>query len=265
VHSCANTRSYLHDHYEHCIQASYHDGRGLRIQILSRVLFGYFNAQNLWVVYSTSQKSLPMGVKRWVYYLVYTTDDEVDFLLVHKSWCLQFLLGFGENNKKFMCYATPNIPKDLSISNAVTVGVWTRTLIDRNVGITLSHKHWQDDVADLKVDEDLGATTLVSPEWHLHVLTHIQRPRWLPKSPFQPRCGSRRLWTGIQKLRSTMACSSGDSLLLRSPSGGHMGVREEEEGGGQGCDWRPGGRRRRLGGGARGYVLHLLLQRPPFI
>jgi hypothetical protein len=78
-------RSYLHDHCEHCIQASYRDGRGLRIQILSRVLFGYFNARNLWVVYSTSQKSLPMGVKRRVYYLVYTTDDEVDFLLLHKS------------------------------------------------------------------------------------------------------------------------------------------------------------------------------------
>jgi hypothetical protein len=50
------------------------------------------------------------------------------------------LLGFGANNKKIMCYATLNMPKDLYISNAVMVVVWTRTLVDQNVGITLPHK-----------------------------------------------------------------------------------------------------------------------------
>jgi hypothetical protein len=33
------------------------------------------------------------------------------------------LLGFGADNKKIMCYATLNMPKDLSTSNVVTVGV----------------------------------------------------------------------------------------------------------------------------------------------
>jgi hypothetical protein len=50
------------------------------------------------------------------------------------------LLDFSANNKTFMCYTTPNMPKDLSISNDVMVGVWTRTLVDRNAGITLPHK-----------------------------------------------------------------------------------------------------------------------------
>jgi hypothetical protein len=50
------------------------------------------------------------------------------------------LLGFGANNKNIMFYATPSMPKDLSISNDVMVGVWTRTLIDRNTGIMLSYK-----------------------------------------------------------------------------------------------------------------------------
>jgi hypothetical protein len=38
-------------------------------------------------------------------------------------------------------YATPNKPKDLSISNVVTLGVWTRTLVDQNTEIMLPHKH----------------------------------------------------------------------------------------------------------------------------
>jgi hypothetical protein len=50
------------------------------------------------------------------------------------------LLGFGANNKKIMCYATLNMPKDLFISNDVILGVRTRTLVDRNAGIMLPHK-----------------------------------------------------------------------------------------------------------------------------
>jgi hypothetical protein len=50
------------------------------------------------------------------------------------------LLGFGADNKKIMCYATPNMPKDLSISNVITIGVRTRILVERNAGITLPHK-----------------------------------------------------------------------------------------------------------------------------
>jgi hypothetical protein len=34
----------------------------------------------------------------------------------------------------------------------------------------------------------------------------------------------------MQKLHSMMTCSGGDSLLLRSPSRGRAGVREEEGG-----------------------------------
>jgi hypothetical protein len=83
-------RSYLHDICDHGIQACYHGGRGLRIQLLPRASFGCFNAQNLRVAYSTSRKSLPMGVKKRVYYLVFTTDDEVDFLLLCRSRCLQY-------------------------------------------------------------------------------------------------------------------------------------------------------------------------------
>jgi hypothetical protein len=84
-------RSYLHDLCAHDIQACYRGGCGLRIQFLSRAFFGYFNAQNLQVAYSTSRKSLPMGVKRRVYYLVFTIDDEVDFLLLHpeSSTCIK--------------------------------------------------------------------------------------------------------------------------------------------------------------------------------
>jgi hypothetical protein len=72
-------RSYLHDLCDHDIQACYHGERGLRIKFLSRALFGYFSAQNHWVAFSTSRESLPMGVKRRVYYLVFATDDVVDF------------------------------------------------------------------------------------------------------------------------------------------------------------------------------------------
>jgi hypothetical protein len=36
---------------------------------------------------------------------------------------MKLLLGFGADNKKIMCYTTPNMPKDLSSSKTVTVGV----------------------------------------------------------------------------------------------------------------------------------------------
>jgi hypothetical protein len=55
------------------------------------------------------------------------------------------LLGFGANNKKIMCYATLNMTKDLSTSNAVLVretetrGLRSCTSVDD-----------EDDVADLK-------------------------------------------------------------------------------------------------------------------
>jgi hypothetical protein len=109
----------------------------------------------------------------------------------------------------------------------------------------------------LSRDTDLKVVKILEQRLrHLRVLAHVRRPRCLPESRFQPRCGSRRLWTGIRKLCNTTACGDGDSLLLRSPSGGHAGVRE---GGGQGCGRRPVGGRRRPGGGPRGCVVHLLL------
>jgi hypothetical protein len=72
-------RSYLHDLCDHGIQAFYRGGHGLRIKILSRALFGCFNARNHQVVFLISRKSLPMGVKCQIYYLVFATDNEVDF------------------------------------------------------------------------------------------------------------------------------------------------------------------------------------------
>jgi hypothetical protein len=65
--------------------------------------------------------------------LYYFVDKDMHFRVT-------VMLGFGANNKKIMCYATPNMPKDLSISNVVTVGVRTHILGDRNAGITLPHK-----------------------------------------------------------------------------------------------------------------------------
>jgi hypothetical protein len=44
------------------------------------------------------------------------------------------------------------MPKDLSISNVVTIGVQTRTLLDRNAGLcSRTSVEDEDDVADLKV------------------------------------------------------------------------------------------------------------------
>jgi hypothetical protein len=47
-------------------------------------------------------------------------------------------------------------------------------------------------------------------------------------NPHSSRDAEVEALTGIQKLRSTTACSGGDSLLLRSPLGDHAGVREVE-------------------------------------
>jgi hypothetical protein len=75
-------------------------------------------------------------------------------------------------------YATSNTPNDLSISNAVMVGVRTRTLVDRTRGLrSRININDEDDEADFKVDGDLGATTPVSHKRHLRVLTHVRRPR----------------------------------------------------------------------------------------
>jgi hypothetical protein len=72
-------RSYLHL-CDHGIQACYHSRRGLRIKFLSRALFGCFSARNHWIAFlNFSRESLLMGVKCRVYYLVFATDDEVDF------------------------------------------------------------------------------------------------------------------------------------------------------------------------------------------
>jgi hypothetical protein len=85
-------------------------------------------------------------------------------------------LGFGANNKKIIGYATPNLPKDLYISNVVTVEVWTRTLIDRTWGLrSRTSVDDEDDEADLKFDGDIGAMTPVSHERHLRILTHVRR------------------------------------------------------------------------------------------
>jgi hypothetical protein len=71
------------------------------------------------------------------------------------------VLGFGANNKKIIGYATPNLPKDLSISNDVTVGVQTCTLVDQTRALcSRTSIDDEDDEADLKVDGDLGETTL---------------------------------------------------------------------------------------------------------
>jgi hypothetical protein len=43
------------------------------------------------LLYSTIRNSFSMGVKCGVYYLMFTTDHEVDFLLLHESQYLQFI------------------------------------------------------------------------------------------------------------------------------------------------------------------------------
>jgi hypothetical protein len=100
---------------------------------------------------------------------------------------------------KNLCAMQPRFPKDLSISNAVTVKEFqTRTLVDRNTGIMLLHKCcYHRCHSRPQGHEELGATTLASHERHLRVLTHIWRPWWLPEPRFQPRCGSRGFGTGI--------------------------------------------------------------------
>jgi hypothetical protein len=72
-------RYYLHDLCDHDIQSCYYGGHGLRIKFLLRALFGCFRAWNHRVAFSTSRESLPMGVKHRVYYLVFATNDEVNF------------------------------------------------------------------------------------------------------------------------------------------------------------------------------------------
>jgi hypothetical protein len=42
------------------------------------------------------------------------------------------------------------------------------------------------DVAELKVVEELGSTTLAPQVQHLHILTHVRWSRWSPKSTIQP-------------------------------------------------------------------------------
>jgi hypothetical protein len=126
----------------------------------------------------------------------------------------------------------PKLTKDLSTSNARTVEVQGHTLVDRTRGLrSRTSVDDKDDVADLKVDGDLGGTTPVSPSG-TSAYSHTYGDHDDSRNPRSSQdCGSRWLRTGIQKLCSTMVCSVGDSLLLCSPSGGHAGVREVESGG----------------------------------
>jgi hypothetical protein len=72
----------------------------------------------------------------------------------------------------------PKFPNDLSISNAIMVEVRRRILVDRTHGLcSRTSVDDEDDVANLKVNGDLGAMTPVSHEWHLCVLTHVRRSR----------------------------------------------------------------------------------------
>jgi hypothetical protein len=83
--------------------------------------------------------------------------------------------GLVQLTKKIIGYATPNLPKDLSISNIVTVGVRTHTLVDRPQGLrSRTSVDDEDDEANLKVNADLGATTPVSHERHLRILAHVR-------------------------------------------------------------------------------------------
>jgi hypothetical protein len=87
------------------------------------------------------------------------------------------LLGFSANNKIYWLHNL-ELPKDLSTSNAVMVEVRRHTLVDRMQGLR-SHTSVgdEDDVADLKVEGDLGETTPMSHERHLWVLAHVHRSR----------------------------------------------------------------------------------------
>jgi hypothetical protein len=72
-------RSYLNDLCDHDIQACYHRGRGLRIKKIIESLVWLFQCPKSSGCFSTSHESLPLGVKHRVYYLVFTTNDEVNF------------------------------------------------------------------------------------------------------------------------------------------------------------------------------------------
>jgi hypothetical protein len=77
----------------------------------------------------------------------------------------------------------PEFPKDLSTSNVVTVEVQRRTLVDRTRGVrSRTRVDNEDNVADLKVDGHLEATTPFSHERHLRVLAHVRRSRCLLES-----------------------------------------------------------------------------------
>jgi hypothetical protein len=130
---------------------------------------------------------------------------------------------------KKLCATQPWFPKDLSISNDVTVGVSHMYPRRPNTGIMLPHKRWRwSRRSRPQGREDLRAMTSAPHERHLYVLAHVWWPRWLPEPHFQPRCGSRQLWTGIWKLCNMTACRGDDSRLLHSPSGGHAGERERQ-------------------------------------
>jgi hypothetical protein len=59
---------------------------------------------------------------------------------VYKGMSPNFLLVFGANNKKNYVLRNPELPKDLSISNDVMVGVSDTYPRRSKHGITLPHK-----------------------------------------------------------------------------------------------------------------------------
>jgi hypothetical protein len=122
----------------------------------------------------------------------------------------------------------------------------------------------EDDVAGLKVMKILEQQ-LQHQASSTSVYSHMYGDHDDSQNPWSSQdCGSRWLWTGIQKLCSMTACSSGDLLLLRSPSRGHAKVREVEGG----TRVWPAARRWRVRLGRRGsweLVCSLLPKAPPYI
>jgi hypothetical protein len=157
----------------------------------------------------------------------------------------------------------PKLPKDLSTSNAVTVTVVPRrTLVDPMRGLC-SRTSIDDeyDIADLKVmkilEQRLRRHTSGTSTYS-HTCGDYD-DSWNPRS--SQDCGSRWRWTGIWKLRSTMAWSGGEISHLCNPLGGHAGERGKWRWLAAMWRWRAVARE----GGARGVVLCSPLLGPLFI
>jgi hypothetical protein len=134
----------------------------------------------------------------------------------------------------FLFLRNPELPKDLSISNIVTVN-WCSTSNPwrPNVGLTLSHERCRWSRCSRPQGRcrtccnDSGATHVAPLRTHTRMMI-MMTSRISDLAKISKVDGLDR----IRKLQKMTACSGGVISLLRSPSGGHM---RERGGGGEGA------------------------------